>query len=283
VKFTQIACLRVGAGLRSCDACEPRGRRPTMTRSSRRPVAGRELQPGVHVIGLKKGMKGAYRKGAYSRAYLFEDEECGKVTLVDTLFDTDAHVIIDYLWSIGRAPSELTDIVLTHTHRSHIGGVATLKRLSDARVWCHAEEAQIVEGTQSLPPVALRPVRPLALYPIRVMSRLPLAPHATCKVDEHPVEGTWIGSLRVIHAPGHTPGNLALLWHERVLVVADAILEWPTLGPGWPGFNTDEAVYRRSLWRLLNVDAEIVCVAHGEPICEDASERLATLATYPRW
>lgn len=247
---------------------------------SRRPAAGRQLEEGVHVIGLSKGMKGAYRKGGYSRAYLFEDGD--RLTLVDALFDADAQQIIDYLWSIGRAPADLTDIVLTHSHRSHIGGAATLRLISGARVWCHASEAAIVEGAGSAAPISLRPLRPLALLPIRVMSYLPFKPHVPCKVDCRPEDGCEIGSLKVIHAPGHTPGNLALLWRERVLVVADAILTWPKFGPGWPGFNVDEALYRRSLQRLVDLKPEIVCVAHGEPICENAEQLLSTLDTSSR-
>lgn len=220
-------------------------------------------------------MKGAYSKGGYSRAYLFEDGD--RLTLVDALFDPDARQIIDYMWSIGRAPAELTDIVVTHSHRSHIGGLATLKRISGARVWCHASEVAIVEGRQSAAPVALWPLRPLVLYPFRVMSYLPYKPHVPCKVDCRAEEGEQIGSLKVIHAPGHTPGNLALLWKERVLVVADVILTWPTFAAGWPGFNTDEPLFRRSLQRLVDLKPEIVCVAHGDPICDNAAQRLSTL------
>lgn len=259
---------------------DPGATRLATTSAPRRPAVGRQLEEGVHVIGLGKGMKGAYRKGGYSRAYLFEDGD--RLTLVDALFDTDAQLVIDYLWSIGRAPADLTDIVLTHSHRSHIGGTATLKRISGARVWCHASEAAIVEGTQSAAPVALRPLRPLVLYPIRVLSYLPYKPHVPCTVDCRPEDGDQIGSLKVIHAPGHTPGNLALLWRGRVLVVADAILTWPTFGPGWPGFNGDEALFRRSLERLLDLEPEVVCVAHGEPICDNAPQRLSTLRSARR-
>ena len=233
----------------------------------------------MHVIGLAKGMQ-AYKKGAYSRAYLFEDDD--RLTLVDALFDADAKQVIDYLRSIGRSPEDLTDIVLTHSHRSHIGGAATLKGLSDARVWCHESEVGVVEGTEKLPPVSLLPLRPLPLLPIRVMSYLPFQPHVPCKVDPgcRPQDGDEIGSLKVFHVPGHTPGNLALLWKDRVLVVADAILTWPTFGPGWPGFNDDEALYRRSLQRLVDLEPEVICVAHGDPICENASQRLAQLRDF---
>ena len=253
-----------------------------MSRSSRRPVPGQKLEDGLHVIGLRKGMKGAYRKGGYSRCYLFEDDD--RLTLVDALFDSDAQQIIDYLWSIGRSPRELTDIVLTHSHRSHIGGAATLKRLSNARVWCHPDEAGIIEGTQRSVPIALWPLKPFPLYPIRVTSYLspPLASHDPCEVDLPLEDGDRVGSLEVLHAPGHTPGNLALLWKKRALVVADAILTWPSFGPGWPGFNADEALYRRSLWRLVRLNPQIICVAHGDPIVDPTPEQLSELLADPR-
>jgi glyoxylase-like metal-dependent hydrolase (beta-lactamase superfamily II) len=243
-------------------------------------VAGRQIAEGVHVIGLTKGMKGAYKKGGYSRAYLFEDGE--ELILADALYDSDAKQIIDYLWSIGRGPADVKHIVLTHAHRSHIGGAATLKRLSNAIVCSHAREKPIIEKMQKAAPVALRPLRPLVLCPFRVISYLPFAPHERCEVTRTVVEGDTIGSsgsLEVLHAPGHTPGNLALLWKKRVLVVADAILTWPGFGPGWPGFNLDEAQYRRSLERLVGLGPEIVCVAHGEPILAGSPELLWSLVS----
>ncbi len=251
-----------------------------MNRSTRRPVPGHKIEDGLHVIGLSKGMKGAYVKGGYSKCYLFEDGD--RLTLVDAIFDSDAQQIIDYLWSIGRSPSELTDIVLTHSHRSHIGGAATLKRLSKARVWCHPDEVDIIEGKRKGAPIALRPLRPFSLYPIRVMSYLspPLASHVSCEVDCPLEEGDRVGSLEVLHLPGHTPGNLALVWKKRAFVVADAILTWPKFGPGWPGFNTDEALYRTSLARLVELGPGIVCVAHGEPMRTVSPEELAELLAY---
>jgi glyoxylase-like metal-dependent hydrolase (beta-lactamase superfamily II) len=74
--------------------------------------------------------------------------------------------------------------------------------------------------------------------------------------------------------------NLALVWKKRAFVVADAILTWPKFGPGWPGFNTEEAVYRTSLSRLVELEPEIVCVAHGDPIRKASPEQLAELLAY---
>ena len=72
-----------------------------------------ELVPGVHSIGL--------RKGGRSHAFLFAEDRA--LTLVDTLFDTDAHVVLECMKRIGRAPRELKHIALTHAHRSHLGGL----------------------------------------------------------------------------------------------------------------------------------------------------------------
>ncbi len=98
---------------------------------------GVETVPGMHAIGPSSH---GQRQGGYSRAYLFEDVD--GLTLVDTLWDTDAHMILEYLWRIGRTPRDIKHIVMTHAHRSHLGGLATLKALSGATVHSHPEEAE---------------------------------------------------------------------------------------------------------------------------------------------
>jgi glyoxylase-like metal-dependent hydrolase (beta-lactamase superfamily II) len=241
-----------------------------------RPPPGYEIDDGLHTIGpTTEGM----RKGGYSRAYLIEDGD--HLTLVDTLFDDDAQLVVQYLLSIGRSASDLTHIVLTHAHRSHLGGVAALKRLSGARVLCHDREAAIVEGREQAPPVSLLPLRPLVLIPFRVLSYLHRPPHVPCPVDGTIGEGDRVGSLEVLHVPGHTPGHLAFFWRRRMLIVGDAILTWPSFGAGWPGFNLDERQYRRSLWRLVTMEPQMVGPGHGEPIRDSTAERLHSLFEQP--
>ncbi len=247
-----------------------------MAATAQTPAAGYEIEEGFHTIGPTTN---GIRKGGYSRAYLLEDGD--HLTLVDTLFDDDAHLIVAYLLSIGRSVHDLTDIVLTHAHRSHLGGVATLKRLSGARVLCHDREAAIVEGTKQAPPVSLLPIRPLVLYPFRVLSYLHRPAHVPCTVDQTIGEGDRVGTLAVLHVPGHTPGHLAFLWKGRAVIVGDAILTWPSFGAGWPGFNLDEPEYRRSLRRLVGLRPQIVGPGHGPPISQGTSERLSTLVADP--
>ena len=223
------------------------------------------LAPGAHSIGQTKG--------GHVHAFLFDHG--GELTLVDTLFDGDARVVLDYITRIGRSPSDLRHIALTHAHRSHLGGLATLKRLSGATVYAHAWEADIIAGERHAQPVTLRPQRPLTTYPFRIGLALGVPRHAPCPVDEPVDDEDRIGPLQVVFIPGHSPGHLAFYWPERrVLVAGDAIATWPELDAGWPGFNLNEAQHRASLRRLAGFEADAVGVGHGEPITERAPDRV---------
>ena len=83
-------------------------------------------------------------KGGRVHAFLLDDGE--GLTLIDTLFDNDAAGILSAIREIGRKPSDLRHLVATHAHRSHIGGLAELKKLSGAKVWAHEWEADIIAG-----------------------------------------------------------------------------------------------------------------------------------------
>ena len=235
---------------------------------------GVELVEGVHAIGPSE--RGQFQ-GGYSRAYLFEHER--GLALVDTLWDHDAHMILRYLWQIRRAPTEITDILISHAHRSHLGGVAILKHLTGAKVHSHACEAPIVAGRKPAAKIPLWPLTPPQLIGFRVASQLGLQPHMRCEVDEPYLKGgERICGLEVIHLPGHTPGNLAFAWKGKLAIaVADTVMTWPSLCAGWPGFNADDAEFRKSLEKVVARQPEMVLTGHGDPIWENAAETIETL------
>ena len=86
-------------------------------------------------------------KGGHVHAYLVDDG--GSLTLIDTLFNTDASVVLDEIARAGKQITDLKHIIITHAHRSHVGGVATL--LSGAAAWwsfarMRAERRRGVDG-----------------------------------------------------------------------------------------------------------------------------------------
>jgi glyoxylase-like metal-dependent hydrolase (beta-lactamase superfamily II) len=220
-----------------------------------------ELAPGIHNLGGKKGGR--------VRAFLLDDGD--ELALVDTLFESDARAVLAGLDAIGRPVTDLRHIVLTHAHRSHLGGLAALKRQSGATVYAHEWEADIIAGERRAQPVTLRPTQSLRLIPFQVGLRLGKPEHVPCPVDHFVAEGDRIGPLHVLHAPGHSPGHLAFSWPERRLVlVGDAICTWPFVGAGWRAFNLNPTQHRASLRRLAELDADVVGVGHGEPITSGA-------------
>jgi glyoxylase-like metal-dependent hydrolase (beta-lactamase superfamily II) len=235
---------------------------------------GHKIADGAHIIGPRKR---ATTKGGYSRAYLFED---GKdLTLVDTGWDEDANTIVRYLDSIGRSPTQIKQIGITHAHRSHLGGMATLHALTGADVRCHAAEAPIVEGRKRAHAVRFWPLLPLTLIPFRIGAKFDIPKHRPCEVDpRYLVHGDRLGPLDVIHTPGHTPGHLVFRYRDtKVFAVGDAVATWPKFAPGWPGFNLDDCGYRFSLVKLVALDPEVVGPGHGDEVPEPVHARLATL------
>jgi glyoxylase-like metal-dependent hydrolase (beta-lactamase superfamily II) len=245
-----------------------------------------EIAPGVYSI--RQTGRNAYPSG-YSHAYLLNDGT--ELTLIDTLGDTDGRLVLEQLRKLDQPVTNLRRIVLTHAHRSHIGGLARLKSLSGATVYSHAWEAEIISGKRPALPVSLRPIRPLRVYPQRLGLAL-RAGHPPCRVDEHLRDGDEVGPVRVIHTPGHTPGHLVFYWPDRqALFTGDSIVTWPRLGTGWPGFQLDEIQFRDSLRYMeesvLNMAVHdppvaVIGVAHGEPITRGASERLHSLVEAAR-
>jgi glyoxylase-like metal-dependent hydrolase (beta-lactamase superfamily II) len=226
-----------------------------------------EPAPGVHALGGKKG--------GHVRAFLLDH---GELTLVDTLFEDDARDILAALRGLGRSPGELKRIVLTHAHRSHLGGVAALKRATGATVLAHEWEADIVAGERRAQPVTLRPMQSLRLLPFQLGLALGRPKHVPCPVDDAVGNDDAVGPLQVLHAPGHSPGHLAFFWPERgVLLAGDAIATWPELCPGWKAFTLNEEQHADSLRRMAALDARVVCVGHGDAITQDAADLVRRL------
>ena len=113
-----------------------------------------EIAPGVHSLGQ--------RRGGHVHAFLLDDGH--GLTVIDTLFDTDGGRILSAINRLGHTPSDLKQIVLTHGHRSHLGGLAALKRHTGATVYAHGWEADIIAGERKAQPVTWRVVRPVRTW-----------------------------------------------------------------------------------------------------------------------
>lgn len=223
------------------------------------------------VLGIYPVME---RKGIFVHAFLLDDGD--GLTLIDTLSSANAQLIVDRLSRLGKRPTDIRRIVLTHAHRAHLGGLARLKQLSGAAIYCHEWEADIVAGERKIQCTPLTPMRPLRIWPFQVAARF--SRFASCPPDSLLRDGDTIGPLRVIHTPGHTPGHLAFYWPERkALFAGDALVTYPVFGPGWPCFMLNFRQNHEALHHLTEFDVEYLGVGHGDPIMRGGARRLREL------
>jgi len=109
------------------------------------------------------------------------------------------------------------------------------------------------------------------------------APHARSEglaIDAALAADGAVGPLRVVAVPGKSPGEVALHWAERrILIVGDALIGNP---PGRCGLLREQVMddppqLRDSVRRLLDRDFDTLLVGDGAPILTGARARLAEL------
>ena len=192
--------------------------------------------------------------------------------LIDTSTAGNEDAILEAL-----GESAIHEIVLTHGHEDHMGSAAKLVERTGARVLAPAVEIPFIQGEQPMPPPQLLEWEKPFLE--QVSPNVPKAPPV--HVDVALEEGTtlnWDRPAAVVAAPGHTPGSIALLFEEeKVLVAGDAIASHegePMVGV----FNCDPPLAVQTFRRLAELDVEIACFGHGDPVRSDARAKLARVS-----
>jgi glyoxylase-like metal-dependent hydrolase (beta-lactamase superfamily II) len=148
----------------------------------------------------------------FVNAYLVREND--GLTVVDTMLPRSAKAI---LGAAEELDAPIVRIALTHAHGDHIGSLDDLAAaLPDAEVLISARDTRLLRKDMTLDPGEpedkLRGGYPGARTP----------PTRTLSPGDH------VGSLEVVAAPGHTPGQVAFLdRRDGTLLCADA---FSTLG-----------------------------------------------------
>ena len=221
-----------------------------------------EIIPGVYAI----------EKLGVGRAYLYR--EADRLTLIDTGLPGSAERVFAEIERAGRKPDDVKQIVVTHSHHDHAGALAAVVARTDAQVLAHRIDAQVVRGDR---PPGNADRRGVARLLTPVLGKSARAP-APCRVDRELDDGDEIeldGGARIVHAPGHTLGSIALyLPARRVLFAGDAASNALGLGPprGPFGlFNEDQTQARASFRKLAGLEFDAAFFGHGKPLGRDAS------------
>jgi glyoxylase-like metal-dependent hydrolase (beta-lactamase superfamily II) len=215
--------------------------------------------------------------------YIIEDGD--DLVLVDTGVPQDYMLLVDRIKSLGRSPVEVAHVLLTHFHVDHAGSAAAFKRLSHCEVYAHEADVPFIQGEDSISSIYPKGVlgRAASLIPV-VMAALMRVPPVEVSVPCH--DGQVIdvmGGIRVIHAPGHTPGTCAYFWEEKgILFTGDAIINtYHLLSRPTVGFSCDFDEASRSACKLVDtVEVEgirMICCGHGPVVQDNPMEKLTRL------
>ncbi|MFC7307869.1 MBL fold metallo-hydrolase [Streptomyces monticola] len=233
-----------------------------------------EVVPRLHLLRFPVGQAYLWRDGA-------------ELTLIDAGPAGAGRTIADAVRTLGHDPGDVRRIVLTHFHEDHMGGAGEFAALSGAPVFAHHLDAPFVRGEVPGP----RPVLEEWELPVRAEAQPTLAAHQNAPAPA-PVrdlrelaDGDVLdfgGGARVVAAPGHTDGSIALhLPHPGVLFAGDAVAASPVDGQVMLGvFNLDRERALASFRKLAALDTRVACSGHGAPVTEDAAALRASADGY---
>ncbi|MEM7737299.1 MAG: MBL fold metallo-hydrolase [Deinococcota bacterium] len=214
-------------------------------------------------------LPGLWRVGtAITNVFVLKPADSDELTLIDAGTASFADEIVQASKKLGQ----ITNIIVTHAHLDHTGGLAGVVAQTGAKVWMHPEDAALVtQGRWA------RPYTPAPTVLGQLATRLYInqQPKYIAPVSniQHVSDGDvlpFAGGLDVYHMPGHSAGQIALGWSsptgQRVLFAADVCLN--LLGLTEPFLYEDRPLGLQSIRRFaeLTKQADVVLFQHGKAL-----------------
>lgn len=223
------------------------------------------------------------------------------LVVVDPGAASSATAVLDFVTQeLGRRPADVTEIVVTHLHCDHIGGVAALAGVSGARVAMSKRARPYVEGSKRMRWAPLhRWLEMMSLYKETEFSlpsfsdlwRMPWAGSPLARRHGLPFRvSRWLAdreplrdadAWRVVASPGHTDDSICL--HHRkaeALVSGDVVLGVSGKACFNP-FYAFDVEQPRSERRLLKLAARRVLPGHGLPVLDGGIDAGSVVAKKP--
>jgi glyoxylase-like metal-dependent hydrolase (beta-lactamase superfamily II) len=170
----------------------------------------------------------------------------------------------------GRIMRQVKDrplamLALTHAHPDHQGSA---KAICDARgipLACHADDVAAMESGE------LQPGPHQDTLINKVIAKLWQGPPR--KVDRVLGDGDEVAGFRVLHAPGHSPGEVIYFRESDGVAICGDVINTLDVRTGLPSvreppamFTTDVEQNRRSIVKLAELNPSVVCPGHGAPL-----------------
>jgi len=172
-----------------------------------------------------------------------------ELVLIDAGAGPGAGAILANVEALGLDSSRIGHLVATHCHIDHIGGISRIKEERGCRVIAHQGDRDGIEVGD--PRLTAADLYGIEYWPEKIDTVL-----------EGDKTAMKLGDLEFhfIAAPGHTPGSIAVyidMEEGRVLFGQDVH------GPFSDGWGSDIVQWRRSMEKLLDLEADLLCEGHA--------------------
>lgn len=195
--------------------------------------------------------------------------------LVDTAMNWQAGRILQAVDKLATEAGPLRQIVITHGHNDHIGGAGLIQERTGAQIWMHPADARALSAGEGN--------RAVSAGREGLMGRMMGGGVLAADVTGDLVDGMslpFAPAWRVIHTPGHTPGQCCFHNEEQnVLITGDSVMNWfGRLSMPFAMATVNMAQAVEAVRQLAELDIDIVLFGHGPPLRSEAGARLRSLA-----
>lgn len=195
--------------------------------------------------------------------------------LINVYLAEDVLIDAGRRWDRRRIFAEIEDrkvsmLALTHVHPDHQGVAKDVCRARGIPLACHADDVDAMEGRRPIQEAA--PNNPYN----RIIKRIWQGP--PYEVGRVLSEGDEIAGFQVIHAPGHSRGEVIFFrGSDRVAICGDVIRNM-SYATGLPGvkeppdiFTYDPGENRRSIRKLAELEPSLILPGHGPAVTDMAA------------
>ena len=198
-----------------------------------------EVEPGIHQMTIGRE---PFEGFPPPNAFLVYGADAS--VLIDAGYDDpqDHRERMAYIADAGVPP--VVELMITHRHPDHGGGAAQFHQETGVPLTCHVLDRDAIEKQ-------------------RLQGKAPIAGELA-DGDVRDLGGI---TVEVVHAPGHTPGCLAVYVRELgALITTDTVMQVSTtvLRPG----EGDLRDYLRTLRRFEEIAPKTMYTGHGRPSTE---------------
>jgi glyoxylase-like metal-dependent hydrolase (beta-lactamase superfamily II) len=204
--------------------------------------------------------------------YLVEGD--GGLTLVDAGVGGQWSDLLAELRTMGRTVGDIRGLILTHGDTDHVGFAERLRRDHGVPVFVHEADAPRARGEVRKPNSSAGPMKIGPFLQFMWYAGRKGGLRTTWVTEVQPVTDDAVldlpGSPHVIHAPGHTPGSIAVhVPGVDAVFVGDALTTRNVLtgasGPQTAPFTLDGTQAVASLAKLESLGVTWVLPGHGPP------------------